>query len=142
MKQPKRKKLTEGAKPNAKIKNATKLVVDGVKFDSRLEYYMYTLLKEAGIEFEFQKTFILQPKFRYRTENVRAICKIVDFHLESRNIILETKGFANDVSPIKHKMLKFALLNEYGISPNVVMVKNKQECVEFIENIKNGKYGN
>lgn len=132
----KRKKQVYGVTPNAKIKNATKLVVDGVKFDSRLEYYMYTLLQGAGIEFDYQKTFVLQPKFRYRTENVRAICKIVDFHLESRNIICETKGFSNDVSPIKHKMLKFALLKEYGISPDVVMVKNKKECDEFIEKLK------
>lgn len=113
---------------NQKVKNATKIEVDGVKFDSKLEKYMYDLLKGAQIDFEFQKVFVLQPKFKYRTENVRAIFKVVDFYLESRSIIIDTKGFSNDVSPMKHKMLKFALMNDYVIQPDIIMPKDKQEC--------------
>lgn len=120
---------------NQKVKNATKIEVDGVKFDSKLEKYMYDLLKGAQIDFEFQKVFVLQPKFKYRTENVRAISKVVDFYLESRSIIIDTKGFSNDVSPMKHKMLKFALMNDYVIQPDIIMPKDKQECNLLINRI-------
>jgi hypothetical protein len=113
---------------NKKVRNATKSVVNGVKFDSNLEKYMHYLLTGAQIDFEFQKVFILQPKFKYHTENVRAISKIVDFYLESRSVIIDTKGFSNDVSPMKHKMLKFALMNDYGIQPEIFMPSTKQEC--------------
>ncbi len=115
-------------KGNAKIKNATKSIVEGVKFDSNLEKTMYFMLKNAGINFEFQKTFILQEKFRYRDENIRAIVKIVDFYLPTRNTIIETKGYSSDVSPIKHKMLKKALKMDYGLEPEIIMPKNKKEC--------------
>ena len=37
---------------NQKIRNARKIERDGVKFDSRLEMYMYDLLTMAGIRFE------------------------------------------------------------------------------------------
>lgn len=113
---------------NKKIKNATKSVVDGISFDSALERYMYDLLKGANIHFEFQKTFILQDKFRYREENIRSITKIVDFWLPSRLIIIDTKGFSNDVSPIKHKMLKLALKRDYNMEPEIIMPSNKTEC--------------
>jgi hypothetical protein len=113
---------------NRKVKNATKIEEHGVKFDSLLEKYMYNVLKGAQIDFEFQKVFILQPKFKYRTENIRAIYKVVDFWIESKSIIIDTKGWANDVSPMKHKMLKYALLNDYGIEPEIFMPSNKKEC--------------
>lgn len=113
---------------NKKIRNAKKSIIDGVQFDSDLEAYMYRLLTGAKINFEFQKTFTLQEKFRYRDENIRAIVKIVDFYLPTRNMIIETKGYASDVSPIKHKMLKKALKLNYLIEPEVIMPKNKREC--------------
>lgn len=118
----------EKPKPNAKIKNATKSVVDGIAFDSNLEKHMYDLLKGAGVAFEFQKVFVLQDKFKYGTENVRAITKIVDFYLSTRNMVIDTKGYNNDVSPLKHKMLKWALKTNYGIEPKIEMPSTKKEC--------------
>ncbi|MCW3111330.1 MAG: Phage-related protein [Segetibacter sp.] len=116
------------APANKKIKNATKSVIDGVKFDSNLERFMYELLKTAEIEFEFQKVFLLQDKFKYRTENIRSITKVCDFWLPTRSVIIDTKGYENDVSPMKHKMLKMALKRDYNIEPEIMMPKNKQEC--------------
>lgn len=117
-------------KANAKVKNATKSIVDGVRFDSKLEKYLYDLLKGAQIDFEFQKVYILQDKFRYGTEAVRAITLTVDFLIPSKNMIIDSKGYANDVSPLKYKLLKNLLWTENnGLNlPKIEMPKNKLEC--------------
>jgi hypothetical protein len=112
---------------NKKIKNATKIEVDGVNFDSKLEKYMYDLLRGAGIDFEFQKVYQLQEPFKYDGAHVRAINKIVDFYLPGKNMIIDTKGYSNDVSPMKHKMLKHVLKNN-GLEMPIEMPKNKKEC--------------
>jgi hypothetical protein len=114
---------------NKKVRNATKSTNDaGIKFDSTLERYMYDLLTASKIHFEFQKSFELQAKFYYNGEVVRAISKIVDFYLPTRNIIIDTKGFSNDVSPLKHKMLKSVLKHLHDMQPEIIMPKNKKEC--------------
>lgn len=120
--------IKDNVKPNKKIKGAVKSVVNGIAFDSNLEKYMHGLLQGAGIDFEFQKVFILQNKFRYRIENIRAIKKIVDFYLPVHNVIIDTKGFSNDISPMKHKMLKSVLKYLYDMQPEIFMPKNKAEC--------------
>jgi hypothetical protein len=119
---------------NKKVKNATKTVVDGVKFDSQLEAYMYSLLKGAKIEFEFQKVYVLQEKFRYGKEAVRAVTLTVDFWLPFQNMIIDTKGFANDVSPLKMKWLKRWLLDYYEYV-NIELPKNKKECDVLLNRI-------
>jgi len=121
---------------NKKIRNATKTVVDGVKFDSLLEKYMYDLLRGAKIEFEFQKVYVLQEKFRYGKEAVRAITLTVDFFvplLFNEAIIIDTKGFANDVAPLKMKLLKRLLYDHYenhyyAKLPKIEIPKNKKEA--------------
>lgn len=121
-------------KPNAKIKNATKSInQNGVKFDSKLEKYMYELLQGEGIDFEFQKVYILQEKFKFGTEAIIAIKKIVDFYLPLQNMIIDTKGYSNDVSPMKHKMLKRHLQDCFETGNNISltrieMPRNKKEC--------------
>lgn len=121
-------------KPNAKIKNATKSVNDdGVKFDSKLERYFYDLLKGAGIDFEFQKKYILQEKFKYGTETVRQITLTIDMWIESKNMIIDTKGLSTQQSVIKYKILKRKLFEakEAGLSfelPTIEVPQNKKEC--------------
>jgi|GEM_PF-314309 len=119
-------------KANRKIKNAVKSEVDGVKFDSNLEKYMYGLLKGAGITFEFQVEYLLQEKFRYGKEAIRAITLTVDFWLPTRNMIIDTKGYANDRAPMKYKMLKWYLFQEVkragGDLPIIETPSNKKEC--------------
>lgn len=112
---------------NKKVKNATKIVVDGVKFDSHLEYYMYKLLRGAGIDFELKKTYILQVKFKYNGEAIRAIKIIVDFYLESFNMVVDTKGFSTDVSKLKYKMLKASFI-KWNDCPKIEMPSTEKEC--------------
>lgn len=114
--------------PNAKVRNATKVEENGVKFDSRLEKYMYDLLVGAKVTFEFQKIYLLQEKFRYRDEAVMAITLTVDFWLPTKDIIIDAKGFANDVSPLKYKMLKNLLKHRERVMPDIIMPATKKEC--------------
>lgn len=124
----------EEPKANRKIKNATKSVVDGISFDSNLEKYMYDLLKGAGITFEFQVEYTLQEKFRYNGEAVRAMTLTIDFLLPTRNMIIDCKGYSNDVSPVKYKLLKY-ILYKGGNAPKIVMPKNKRECDDLLNNL-------
>lgn len=113
---------------NAKVKNATKVVQNGISFDSRLEAYLHGLLTSAGIYFEFQKKFELQAKFTYREKTIRPIAIIFDFYLTERNILIDTKGWQTYDGKIKHKMLKSVLKHLHDMQPEIIMPKNKKEC--------------
>lgn len=115
-------------KPNAKVKNATKIEANGVKFYSKLEKFMYDLLKGAQIDFEFQKEYLLQEKFRYRDEAVRAITLTVDFWLPTRNMIIDTKGFQTQQGAMRWKMLKSHLKHIEDSQPEIILPKNQKEC--------------
>lgn len=110
--------------------NATKVVVDGVKFDSRLESWFYGRLKMFGIAFEHQKTYVLQPKFRFLNENIRAIEIVVDFYLPGPNVIIDTKGWQTADNKIKIKMLKYHLVNSdhYCNPPQIFLPSSQKEC--------------
>lgn len=114
-----------------------KLVVDGVKFDSKLELYCYNLLKNLEFEFEFQKQIILINKFRYNNENIRAITMIVDFviHHEGACIYIDSKGFATEVSKIKYKMLKDKLKDD--LNTEVLWLHSQKEANSYLIKLKN-----
>lgn len=116
-------------KPNAKIKNATKVTNEqGIKFDSYVERYMYDLLTGAGIHFEFQKTYWLMQNFKYRGETVRGIKIIMDFWLPTRNIFIDTKGWQTYDGKLKHKMLKSYLTHIEDNQPEILMPATKKDC--------------
>lgn len=132
--------ITQGDKQspqgNKKVRNAIKITQHGITFDSKLENYLYNCLKAHNINFEFQKKYILQKKFLYNGEAIREITLTVDFILPDFNMILDSKGFSNDVSPVKYKMLKWYLFNEQyneffngsGLKlPEILMPKNRKE---------------
>ncbi len=124
---------------NQKIKNATKAINEhGVKFDSLLEKYLYDLLTSANIYFEFQKQYLLQDKFRYRDEAVRAIILTVDFYLPTHNIIADSKGFQTQQGAMRWKMLKSVLKHIYDEQPEIVILKNKKECDAFVNRLLYG----
>lgn len=123
-------------KPNAKIKNATKVTNDqGVKFDSLLEKFLYDKLTDANIYFEFQKEYVLQQKFRYRGKAVRAVTLTVDFFLPIHGIIADSKGFQTQQGAIRWKMLKSVLKHLNDEEPEIVILKNKNECQKFVNRL-------
>ena len=69
---------------NKKVKNATKVEVDGIKFRSKLEAYTYKKLKDANIPAEYETyRYELLPSFLYNNKKIRAILlfllRLLDF---------------------------------------------------------------
>ena len=100
-----------------------KVTVDGIKFASGLEAYMYKALKKARIKAQYeQRSFELIPPFEFKNlsyerqsngkgdmvnrgnKKVLAIKYTPDF--EGKNFIIECKGRANESFPIRWKLFK------------------------------------
>jgi protein associated with RNAse G/E len=112
-----------------------KIVVNGVKFDSKLEYYCHGYLELVGIDFDFQYKIVLVDKFRFNDKGIRAITMIVDFVVrkDGKTIYVDTKGFPTETSKIKYKLLKDKLKDEENV--DVVWLKNKKEVNSFINSL-------
>jgi len=131
-----------------------KVTVDGIKFASGLEAYMYRALKKAKIKAHYEKrSFELQPSFEFNNSSyerqsngkgdmvdrgnkkVLAIKYTPDF--EGINFIIECKGRANESFPIRWKLFKKFVADNL---PNVKLYKpqRQSECDEVIKLIKNG----
>lgn len=124
---------------NRKIRNATKVEVEGVKYASRLELYAAEVFKNQNIEYDFQVTYELQPKFKYAKESIRNISIIVDFYLPKYDVLTDTKGWQLTDSKLKHKMLKYTL-HQQGKTTPIILLKNKKEVNAFVYDLKAGKY--
>lgn len=126
---------TERVIPKGKMKAAIKTEVDGIKFDSRLEAYMYTLLRGSGLTFEMQKQYLLQQGFKYNGVSVRPIKIVVDFFVVSKNLLIDTKGFQFRDGTIKYKMLKWYFYQLTDHPPTIEMPKDKKECNVLLNKI-------
>ncbi len=125
---------------NKKVFNAQKVEVDGIKFDSKLELYMYQLLQAYKVPFEFQVRKQLFPKFTFFKENIREMYMVIDFVIKPANVdtvyYADTKGFATEKSILKYKILRYRLKEEYDANPTdteieVLFLKNRTECSQF-----------
>lgn len=128
-------KIRRGKKgSNKKIKNATPLEVDGIQFRSKLEAYCYRQLTEAGIKSAYEEnTYTLIPAFEFNGEKVRPCTYTPDFVGDT--FIIEVKGFANDVWPVKCKMFKQYLVLTKD-TRQLYIPKNQKEVLEVINEIK------
>ena len=134
---------------NKKVKNATSVEYDGIKFKSKLELTIYKALKEKGLNplYECNK-FILQEGFRpSKPYYLKGICpktangyaKIIqitytpDFTVkyDDKILFIEAKGKQNDSYPIKRKLF----LNEIDNLPNkyFMEVYSKKDLVESLK---------
>jgi Protein of unknown function (DUF1064) len=94
--------------------NNKKTVVNGIKFDSKMEgeYYLFLIgLKEAGLieEFELQPEFTLQAGFKKRGLNFLPIKYKADFHVwlpDGTDYVVDIKGFETADFKIKKKMFE------------------------------------
>ena len=98
-----------------KYRNEEK-IVDGIKFDSKLEakrYIQLKLLQRAGEikDLRMQAEFVLQPSYKKNDKTIRAIKYVADFVYydvrEGKTIIEDTKGFRNDVYKLKKKIFEY-----------------------------------
>lgn len=132
-----------------------KIEYDGIKFASGLEKYMYCALKKAGIKAKYEgETFVLINGFHFenkvyeRQSNSKGLfknrgCKRIlpikytpDFIGE--NFIIETKGRPNESFPIRWKLFKKLVTEQF---PSYILFKpqNQKECDRVIEILKNKK---
>ncbi len=112
-----------------------KIESNNLKFDSKLEFFCYELLVQAGINFEFQKQITLIDKFTYNSEKIRATTIVVDFVInnDGKTIYLDTKGLPTPVSILKYKMLKNHLKDQ--IFTDVVWVKTQKQTREYVNSL-------
>ena len=94
----------------------TKIIIDGIKFDSKKEgnrYKELKLLEKAGIidNLKLQVPFEVQPSFKYKNKTISAITYIADFvyfdNEKNKMIIEDTKGMKTEVYKLKRKMMMY-----------------------------------
>lgn len=125
---------------NKKIINATQIVVDNVKYRSKLESKCAKILKDNNIPFEYEP-FKIQyiKKFEYKNEKYRAAYYTPDFVIEDK-YILEIKGFPNDVWRYKKKLILLKLKENMNNKYIFYEIKNEKQLKNWIENYKNNIY--
>jgi hypothetical protein len=123
---------------NQKVRNATAVEYDGIKFRSKLERYMYQQLKEAKLDFEYEKEkFVLIEPFEYNGEKVRACTYLPDFivTIKGKKYVVEAKGMKTDVWNLKYKMIKKYLV-EKGLNYPMFLPRNQEQCRKVIDELR------
>lgn len=101
--------------------NASKVVIDGHRFDSRREAARYETLKQleaAGkiAQLELQPRFELVPAFRCQGEAVRKMEYVADFRYldyERGGLVVEdVKGFKTPEYKVKIKIFKYQYVRD------------------------------
>jgi len=127
---------------------AKKKIVDGIEFKSGLEAYMYTALKEAGIQAKYEGvSYQLIPSFDFNNlsyerqsngkgeyknrsgKKIRSINYTPDF--TGNNFIIECKGRANESFPIRWKLFK-KYVSERLRGVTLYKPQNQKECDETV----------
>ena len=131
-----------------------KIIVDGIKFASGLEAYMYKALKKAKIKADYEKrTFEIFRGFYFPEDSyerqangkgdmvnrgnkkVLGIKYTPDF--EGKNFIIECKGRPNDTFPLRWKMFK-KHVSRYLRDYKLYKPQRQSECDDVINLIKYG----
>lgn len=140
---------------NKKIKGATSLTVGDITFKSKSEASVYKHLLQAGFEpvYEGMKFVIwegFKPTVPFYTRRGKSTYlndkKTIDitytpdftFMYNGKLIIIEVKGFENDVFPYKFKMFR-KLLEKEPYKGNTLLfeiftIQQLKECIEIIKN--------
>ena len=132
-----------------------KVEYDGITFASGLEKYMYMALTKAKIKAKYEgETFVLLNGFHFENEvyerqanskgefinrgkkRILPIKYTPDFIGE--DFIIETKGRPNESFPIRWKLFKKLVTEQF---PGYILFKpqNHKECDRVIEILKNKK---
>ena len=143
---------------NKKIKNATKKEYDGIMFKSLVEVMIYKTLLQHGFKpiyeghkypiwkgFKPNIPFYIPDKIgnlKLNNVKIQDITYTPDFVFlgpdNNTLIIFEIKGFQNDTYPLKEKMFRLFLEENFDSSKVLFFkIKNKKQCLEAIEIINN-----
>jgi len=152
-------KVLKPKRNKGKIKNATSLEVNGLKFKSKLELFTYNKLVDAGFnDFKYEEVkFQLMEPFTYNNEsvelkkdktfdvmtpNIRGITYLPDFTCikeDKTGWIIEVKGYANDGFANKWKYFKEYLVKN-GYNLTLYKPNNQQNVLTTINLIKTKYY--
>ena len=139
---------------NKKVLNATPLEFEGISFKSKLEKTVYQTLREHGfpVQYEPQKFIIWEGfkptvPFYNKDKSTRMLKpethKLIDvsytpdflFTYKNRLVIIEAKGFENDLYPLKKKMFR-KWLEEHHPDSIFFEVYTKRQLLQAIDIIK------
>lgn len=138
---------------NKKIKNASPFEYNGINFRSKTEVMVYKTLTEQGFEVFYEPTSYTiwhgyKPKrpfyrpnkdglLRLDKEKIRSITYTPDFITSYNNlpIIIEVKGFSNDVYPYKRKLFR-KYLEDLEQDSMYFEIHTKKQLLQAIEIIK------
>lgn len=93
-----------------------KVEYNNIKFDSKkeLNFYLELLEREKRGEvkdIQLQKTFVLQPSFKFNGKTIRAITYRADFVyydlIENKERIVDVKGFRTETYKLKKKIMQY-----------------------------------
>ena len=140
---------------NKKVRNATAIEYNGIKFKSKLEAAFYKLLIEAGFEPQYeQRTYLLWKGYKptipfYTKDRKTKLLKLEDtklrnmtytpdftFNYNGRLIIIEAKGKENDTYPLKRKLFRGLLESVASDNPLFFEVFSQKQLLQAIEIIK------
>lgn len=140
---------------NKKVRNATVIEYNGIKFKSKLEAAFYKLLIKAGFEPQYeQRTYLLwkgcKPTIPFYTKDKKTkLLKLEDtklrnitytpdftFNYNGRLIIIEAKGKENDTYPLKRKLFRGLLERTVSDNPLFFEVFSQKQLLQAIEIIK------
>ena len=140
---------------NKKVKNATAIVFDGIKFKSKLEVAFYKILTQAGFNPQYeQRTYLLwkgyKPTVPFYTKDAKTrLLKLYKdklrnmtytpdftFNYNGRLIIIEAKGKENDTYPLKRKLFRGLLESYSQDNPLFFEVFTQKQLLQAIEIIK------
>lgn len=141
---------------NKKIKNATSTEFNGIKFKSKSEVMVYKTLLQEGFKPNYEPTkYIIWEGFKpsvltYKPDKSGELViqnkKLIDITYtpdflfvapdNKTIVILEVKGFCNDLYPVKEKMFRKFLeeLSENYNQPVVFFqIKTKKQLLQAIK---------
>jgi hypothetical protein len=141
---------------NKKIKNATSTEFNGIKFKSKSEVMVYKTLLQEGFKPNYEPTkYIIWEGFKpsvltYKPDKSGELViqnkKLIDITYtpdflfvapdNKTLVILEVKGFCNDLYPVKEKMFRKFLeeLSENYNQPVVFFqIKTKKQLLQAIK---------
>lgn len=133
---------------NKKVRNATEIYFAGIKFRSKLEVLVYKTLLEEGITPQCEsRVFEFVPRLRPTVPFFNRIGKVFgldmkplqpitytpDFTFEYNGIlvIIEAKGFENDVFPTKKNLFR-RYLEDLDYPVMYFEVRTKKETLEAL----------
>ncbi len=141
---------------NKQITRHTKVTEDGIQFASKLELYMYRILKKEKIKNVYEgKTFQIMEGCQFEMDSwektkgskvltdrgnkkllgIKYTPDFIDVQDPPR-FIIETKGNPNESFPIRWKLFKMHLI-EKKINTKLFMPRNQKDCNQVVAFLKN-----